>query len=314
LDAEVFSFEALETAHLNAKLPSEREHVTPYIRKHPERFNIGQWQHHPNLSHLRWTVDEPEDFLLVKQILGRLYPLNPEFAMQDVLNLLNKRPGLSELNAHHQRNEGALTSQKADEAYQKGITSSESSQTSVAVYLRKATPKDVDLLFQWANDPDVRKAAFCSREIGCQEHQAWFSQKLADPHCFHYIALDSLGSPVGQIRFAIHKQTAEIDYSVARICRSQGYGQQILTAGIDKLSTETARPLTLSARVLTSNRPSSRIFAAAGFEAITQASNPQPKGKEKRHLVYRLSLSPPLPASTFTAKTQKKVNPLQPLH
>lgn len=117
LDAEVFSFTALEVAHKNALLPSELEHVTPYIRNNPECFKIGRWRYSRDLSHLRWTVDEPEDFLFVKEVLESLYPLNRDFRTRDIVRLLAKKPELCKINAFYQRNEGALKSQIEDEKY-----------------------------------------------------------------------------------------------------------------------------------------------------------------------------------------------------
>ena len=49
-DVEVFSFTAIENAWKNATLPSEREHVTPYIWKNPEKFSINNYQNNKNLS------------------------------------------------------------------------------------------------------------------------------------------------------------------------------------------------------------------------------------------------------------------------
>lgn len=106
LDVGVFSFAALKEAWLNAKLPSEIEHVTPYIKKKPEKFKLSSWQNTHDLSHLRWTVDEPEDFEFVKKVYEHLYPSNPEFNTKDVLTLLEKMPTLMKINAHFIRNEG----------------------------------------------------------------------------------------------------------------------------------------------------------------------------------------------------------------
>ncbi len=50
LDTEVFSFVALERAWREARLPSEREHVTPYILKNPDKFRIGNISYDRNLS------------------------------------------------------------------------------------------------------------------------------------------------------------------------------------------------------------------------------------------------------------------------
>lgn len=100
LDAEVFSFWALEAAHREATDPIEREHVTPFLYRNPERFRLKQHKQSPNLSHHRWTVDTPEDFELIANILSSIYLANPDFTQADVLALLEKRPDWLAINAH----------------------------------------------------------------------------------------------------------------------------------------------------------------------------------------------------------------------
>ena len=68
LDIEVFTFAALERAFREAKLPSEREHVTPYIWKNSRLFRAHNFEHSTDLSYLRWTVDYEEDMDFVKAI------------------------------------------------------------------------------------------------------------------------------------------------------------------------------------------------------------------------------------------------------
>jgi spore coat polysaccharide biosynthesis protein SpsF len=106
LDAEVMSFEALERAWQEATASSEREHVTPYIRSHPEKFKTRCYQYHKDLSHMRWTVDEPQDLEFVRQVYQRLYPSKPDFSFQDVLELLEDEPALCRINEGFRRNEG----------------------------------------------------------------------------------------------------------------------------------------------------------------------------------------------------------------
>lgn len=116
LDAEIFNFKTLDHAYKHAILPSEIEHVTPYIRSHPEMFKIGNWTYHEDLSHLRWTVDEPEDFEFVRQVIESLYPVKRDFRMSDILKLLHQKAGLGKINKHITRNEGFLTSLEEDKA------------------------------------------------------------------------------------------------------------------------------------------------------------------------------------------------------
>ena len=106
LDAEVFSCAVLTQAWNEAVLPSHLEHVTPFIRAHPERFKISCYKYPKDLSHYRWVVDEPADLDFAKKIFENLYPLNLEFGMGDILTLLDKMPELLEINQQFRRNEG----------------------------------------------------------------------------------------------------------------------------------------------------------------------------------------------------------------
>lgn len=118
LDAEIMTWSALTIAWKNASLLSEREHVTPFIHKHPERFRLGNFKRADgDLSHLRWTVDEPEDFLFVHRVYKALYPNNPAFTTDDVLNLLQEHPEFETINNTFERNEGYAKSMKTDEAF-----------------------------------------------------------------------------------------------------------------------------------------------------------------------------------------------------
>lgn len=114
LDMEVFRYGCLERAWQEATLPSQREHVTPFIYQQPQLFKIGHYKNSSDLSHLRWTVDEPKDFELVTMIYEALYPKNPDFSTQDILQLLDQRPELEHWNTAHQRNEGYQKSLEAD--------------------------------------------------------------------------------------------------------------------------------------------------------------------------------------------------------
>lgn len=100
LDVEVFSYEALENAHENAILDCDREHVTAYIYTNPAQFHLDGFEYKQDLSHYRWTVDTIEDLELIHKIIDALYPLNKEFLLQDVLNLLIENPGWNEINAN----------------------------------------------------------------------------------------------------------------------------------------------------------------------------------------------------------------------
>ena len=118
LDVEVFSFVALEASWREAKLPLDREHVTPYIYHHPERFRIAQVQYREDLSGLRWTLDYPEDLAFAREVYRRLYG-GQIFKMEEILTLLRAHPEIATINAGHIRNEGYLKALAAEAAAEK---------------------------------------------------------------------------------------------------------------------------------------------------------------------------------------------------
>jgi spore coat polysaccharide biosynthesis protein SpsF len=114
LDTEVFSFEALERAWREARLMSEREHVTSYIWKNRGLFKLRQVTQEADLSDLRWTVDEPEDLEFVRRVYEHLYQPDQVFLMEDIVRLLERHPELLEINQGFGVNEGYLRSLQED--------------------------------------------------------------------------------------------------------------------------------------------------------------------------------------------------------
>lgn len=70
LDVEVFKFTALKKAFFQAKLHSEKEHVTPYIWKNKDLFKIKNFSYKENLSKWRLTVDYKRDLKIIKKIFN----------------------------------------------------------------------------------------------------------------------------------------------------------------------------------------------------------------------------------------------------
>lgn len=108
LDTEVFTISSLKKAWNEARLPSEREHVTPYIWNHPELFRIITMKNDRDLSSLRWTVDEMRDIEFVRSVYSVLK--DEPFGLVDVLRLLDQKPELKDMNADITRNSGYFKS------------------------------------------------------------------------------------------------------------------------------------------------------------------------------------------------------------
>ncbi|MCH1913324.1 aminotransferase class III-fold pyridoxal phosphate-dependent enzyme [Leptospira noguchii] len=105
LDIEVFSFQSLEKNWLQKKETFYREHVTPWIRESDE-FKKSSLEYHENRSDLRWTVDEPSDFEVIKKVFDHFHP-DIKFGWLEVLELYKMRPEIFSINNHIVRNEGA---------------------------------------------------------------------------------------------------------------------------------------------------------------------------------------------------------------
>ena len=105
LDVEVFTFQALAQAWELAHQLHEREHVTPYLRE-SGKFQLLGINHPEDQSDKRWTVDEPEDFEVIKNIFEHFAP-RQDFNWLEVLALEQNQPELFAANQHLIRNEGA---------------------------------------------------------------------------------------------------------------------------------------------------------------------------------------------------------------
>jgi spore coat polysaccharide biosynthesis protein SpsF len=92
LDAEIFSYDVLNEAHLEAITDIHREHVTPFIWQNNNRYKLGSLYSESDYSDLRFTVDNKEDFDFVNWIYDMLYPNNSHFDLQDILELLENNP------------------------------------------------------------------------------------------------------------------------------------------------------------------------------------------------------------------------------
>lgn len=100
LDCEVFSYEALSRARKDAKDPIEREHVTPYIRNHPELFPKANLTNDPDLSSYRWTLDREEDYQFLSKVVSKLANKREVITYQTVLEILKDNPELASINQH----------------------------------------------------------------------------------------------------------------------------------------------------------------------------------------------------------------------
>jgi len=114
MGVEVFTFDSLEQAYKNAKLPSEKEHVTPYIYNNENKFKLFNILSSEDFSWLRITIDEPEDLIVCSKILSYLEDECLNISLENIQKILKKHPQLANDNSHIKPNEGYIASLKMD--------------------------------------------------------------------------------------------------------------------------------------------------------------------------------------------------------
>tara|TARA_R110001606_G_scaffold391167_1_gene558707 strand:+ start:4401 stop:5162 length:762 start_codon:yes stop_codon:yes gene_type:complete len=115
-DTEVFKYRVLEDAWKTARLPSEREHVTPYIRTNLNvLFTTVDYEAENDLGHIRMTVDTQKDFDAIEVLVN---DLGSDRTWLDYTNYIIKFPEKF-TNQQIIRNEGYQKSLLEDKNYTK---------------------------------------------------------------------------------------------------------------------------------------------------------------------------------------------------
>lgn len=97
ISAEIVRFDVLERAWREDANPAWREHVTPYIYRHPEQFRIIGLGCEPDYSHHRWTLDTPEDAVLIRTLFDHFG--DRPFGWRDALAAVEAHPAWQAINA-----------------------------------------------------------------------------------------------------------------------------------------------------------------------------------------------------------------------
>ena len=135
------------------------------------------------------------------------------------------------------------------------------------IYLRKANADDCDLLFEWANDETTRANSFNTNKIEYESHVKWFDALLKDKNRVQYILMDG-EEPVGQVRFDIDGDTAEIGYSIKKSSRGKGYGKAIISLSISRMKEDYPFVKRIEAKVKPDNNQSMKCFMNNDFKHV----------------------------------------------
>lgn len=94
LAVEIFNFSSLEKAWRESFLPSDREHVTEYIWRHPQKFSLYGIQNRENKSNFRLVVDYKEDFNFIKRVIESMPDLI-SITLDQLIEFLNNNPSIT---------------------------------------------------------------------------------------------------------------------------------------------------------------------------------------------------------------------------
>ncbi len=230
LDCEVMTAAALRLAHAEATDPAEREHVTPFLYRRPERFALANMRNDLPLGREGWTVDTADDLEFVRRIVAQMG--DDDFSWRSAWAAVGARvpsePG--------------------------------------AVQLVPAGREHSAFFLACRNDEAAVRHSRSHRPIGRAEHAQWFSSVIDDPGVRMRIAMLS-GEPVGTVRVEVRSGVGEVGIAVAPTFRGQGLGTALLEALLEDVSSD-PQVTTLTASVHTGNTPSMRAFARVGFHDV----------------------------------------------
>jgi spore coat polysaccharide biosynthesis protein SpsF len=231
LDCEVMTAAALRTAHAEAADPDEREHVTPFLYRRPERFALANMRNDTALGRESWTVDTADDLAFVRSIVDQMDdgPNGDAFSWREAWAVVGTR--------------------RRDDPD--------------AVVLVPAGREHSAFFLACRNDTDAVRHSRSHRMIGREEHARWFGAKVDDPGVRLRVATVR-SEPVGIVRVDVRGGVGEVGIAVAPGFRGQGLGTALLEALLADVATD-PQVVALAAAVHVGNTPSMRAFARVGF-------------------------------------------------
>ncbi len=249
LDVEVMRASALLRAAREAKDPYEREHVTPYLYRHPEIFAQDFISQAADEGEVRWTVDRPDDLEFVRAVYAALYP-GRRASLRGRARL---RAGPAGPGEARRRQEDLMA--KVD--------------------LRPLEDVDSDRLYAWRNSPEVAAFMYTAHQISLEEHARWFAGIAGDARRdYRIIEVDDI--PAGPANFydidRVQGRAAWAYYLADPSVRGKGVGGYVEFLMIERAFGEFGLRK-LWCEVLASNEPVWKLHQKFGFrqEALLRA-------------------------------------------
>lgn len=137
--------------------------------------------------------------------------------------------------------------------------------------LRRAAEEDCQMLFRWANNPEVRQASFSSEVVSWETHVAWFRGQLQNDGNLFFVVETETGRPIGQVRFSLTRGEATISTSVDSTARAKGFGSAAIALASRHVMEQSDVKL-IHAYIKPGNSLSQQAFAHAGYSLRGQTT------------------------------------------
>lgn len=131
--------------------------------------------------------------------------------------------------------------------------------------LRTVEVEDITDLFEWRNNPEVRKNSFSSKPLSWEEHEKWFKAKAKDPGTTIYVAYNE-GKKVGSIRFEEKGDAIKVSVMLNPDFFGKGFGAEVIRLGTNKFISEKRPAVPVIAEIKPDNIASRKAFQKAGFK------------------------------------------------
>jgi RimJ/RimL family protein N-acetyltransferase len=128
--------------------------------------------------------------------------------------------------------------------------------------IRPAKNSDCELLWEWVNDPEVRRASFVTQDVTLEEHTKWFWARMADRNTTIFIAMLE-ETPVGVVRFDRDSGEAKISVTIAKPFRNRGFGAAAIR--LASIAHKHAYDEKIVAHIKRENASSINSFFKAGY-------------------------------------------------
>jgi len=138
------------------------------------------------------------------------------------------------------------------------------------LHLVEASIKDAELIYNWANDPEVRNNAVNNEPIIYENHLEWFNKKINSTESIIFIAYLN-ETPIGQIRFDKNNDDWQIDYLIDSIHRGKGFGKEIVWEGMKIMNKSFGNNLTFTAFVKADNIASIKVFRNINYLELSNS-------------------------------------------